>query len=175
MARAHRAGGALAQAATALSTLVSPLGRGRVAEVEALNRAAIVLLSAHLEGYLEDLYAEAASSLLRGRVKDLLSLVADGQEMFRNPQPGHVERLFRSIGLPKVLERVSWQRATNDSVRKRLSDYTDIRNKIAHGEREIRVRKSKVVGFKKFVRVFAEKFDEKVRSEIQAVTGHPPW
>ncbi len=67
--RARHAGDPTEEAVTTLATLVSPLGRGRVAKVEALNRAAVVLLSAHLEGYIEDLYAQAASSLLQGRVQ----------------------------------------------------------------------------------------------------------
>lgn len=79
-AAARGGGEALQQAAQALSALVSPPQRGRPANVVAINRAAIVLLSAHFEGYVEDLYSEAAHRLLDGKVRDVAALVKDGQD-----------------------------------------------------------------------------------------------
>lgn len=42
-------------------------GRGRRWNVEALNRSAIVLCAAHLEGFIEDLFSESMQSILAGR------------------------------------------------------------------------------------------------------------
>lgn len=171
---ALQSGGQVAQAVIAIGNLVGPLQRGRVAEVESLNRAAIVLLSAHLEGFLEDIYAEAASSLLQGRVKSVPELIKEPKGFFRNPQPGYIEKLFRTLGFPEILNGVHWQKASDQAVRNRLTDYMDLRNKIAHGQ-QIKVRKSKVRKFTRFVNLFAEKFDEKLKAEIRNITNLPPW
>lgn len=57
---AEEAGGGLAQISEVIDRLVTEPGRGRRTEVDALNRAAMVLLSAHLQGCIEDVYSEAA-------------------------------------------------------------------------------------------------------------------
>lgn len=171
---ARSAGGSLAQISAVIGRLVSPPGPGRRAQVGALNRAAMVLLSAHLQGYIEELHAEAAQSLLGKVVNDVASLVDRAQQNFSNPRAYRIEQLFRSLGMPNVLNNVGWQRASNRSVRKRLNDYVETRNRIAHGSQE-RTSKAKVWSFKRFVQLFAEKFDEKVRNEIRTSTGKSPW
>ena len=170
----EQAGGNLAKISTVVDRLVTLPGRGRRAEVGALNRAGIVLLSAHLQGYIEDVYEEAARRLLRNAVKSVEALVYEARGRFSNPHADVIERLFSSIGLPKILDNVSWQRASNQSIRRRLTGYVQIRNRIAHGSQEP-VSKAKVGEFRKFVEVFAEKFDTKVHDEIERVMGTAPW
>jgi len=43
-------------------------GRGRKWKVAALNKGSLVLLTAHLEGFLEDLYKEAVGAVVAARV-----------------------------------------------------------------------------------------------------------
>jgi hypothetical protein len=171
---AELAGGNLAQISTVIDNLVTPPGRGRRAEVGAVNRAAIVLLSAHLQGYIEDLYEESAQTLLGTVVDDVQVLVKQASEGFWNPHAYRIERLFSSLGMPRILNDVRWRKATNQSVRRRLTEYVEVRNRIAHGSQEA-VSKAKVLEFREFVKIFAKKFDRKVGSEIQAQTNAPPW
>ena len=167
-------GGDLKAIARAVDSLVSEPGRGRRTEVDAVNRAAMVLLCAHLQGYVEDVYTEAATALLAGKVTDIDSLVKQALSSFSNPHADRIVRLFASIGLPNVMSGVSWQKTSNQTVRQRLTDYIRVRNSIAHGGQD-KITKQKVVGFRRFVDVFVRNFDEKVRSEIQAVAGKTPW
>src|ERR1035437_8517400 len=69
--RFHRAttaagniGAGLANIARVVEHLVSTPGPGRPPQVQALNKPAIALLSSHLQGFITDLYKEAATRLL---------------------------------------------------------------------------------------------------------------
>ena len=146
----------------------------RPAEVGAINCGAFVLLSAHLEGFVEDLHGEAARLLLTNKINDLSVLVKSAHDMFRNPTPDQIERLFNTIGMRGVLSELRWQKASNQTVRKRLFEYIELRNRIAHGVLE-QVTKQKVVSFKLFVELFAERFDEKIGQYIHSITGTDPW
>ena|SRR5271167_3505839 len=176
--RARRAveetGGDLAQISSVVNSLVTFPRRGRRAEVDALNRAAIVLLSAHLQGYIEDLHAEAANHLFSSTVKDPNALITEAQSRLPNPLDYCIEQLFRSLGLPNILEELRWQKASNRRIRRRLSKYIEMRNRITHGSQET-ISKEKVQGFKHFVELFAERFDAKVRTEIKDLSGRAPW
>src|SRR6266498_4089067 len=61
-------GGGLSQIKAVIDALVSDPKKGRPPEVQALNSAAIALLSAHLQGFVTDLFNEAARGLLAGHV-----------------------------------------------------------------------------------------------------------
>src|SRR5690348_11028243 len=65
---ANLAGGPLVQVAAVVKALVTNPGVGKPAEVDALNRAAFVLLTAHFQGFVDDLHKEAAKNLLNGKV-----------------------------------------------------------------------------------------------------------
>ena len=171
---ARQAGGGLNQIATVVDSLVSEPGRGRRTDVDALNRASIVLLSSHLQGYVEDVYTEAGEVLLKSHVKDVRALLDRAKRNFSNPHDFRIEQLFDSIGLPSVMVGLSWPRASNKSIRNRLTENINLRNRIAHGEQE-NVTKAKVIAFQKFVEVFARNFDQKVAREIRNVSGTRPW
>lgn len=171
---AEAASGRLAQISEVIEKLVREPGRGRPTEVDALNRAAMVLLSAHLQGYIEDVYADAARILLEGKVSDIDALIEQAQSHFPNPHAHRIDDLFASIGLPTIMDGLRWRKASNQAIRKRLTEYIRTRNAIAHGTQEP-VTKRKVVGFKRFVQLFASNFDEKVANDIQPIIGQEPW
>ncbi|HEV2119289.1 MAG TPA: HEPN domain-containing protein [Candidatus Bathyarchaeia archaeon] len=172
---AAAAGGTgLAQLAQVALALVRPAGPGRPAEVDAINRAAIVLLTAHLEGFLEDLHGEAASILLMNRVRNLDTLIDEAHDRFRNPTIDAITKLFNTLGMPDFLDGMSWQRSKNEAVKRRLTELVKLRNDIAHGE-EARVTKRRVVAARRFVGILAQKLDEKVGTEIRQVTQVAPW
>ena len=172
--RLRTAGHGLDRLAAAIRELGASPRPGRPPNLEALNRAAIVLLSAHLEGYIEDVYSEAATVLLEGKVKNLEVLVKNAQDSFQNPRPRAIEQLFGTIGLPGILDGISWRRANNDSVRRRLGEFLTLRNDVAHGD-ETNVHKSKVQYYSRFTKLFAENMDRKVGDEVASSTSTPHW
>lgn len=161
---AEKAGGGLAKISRIVDSLVADLGPGRRSEVDALNRAAIVLLCAHLQAFIEEIFTETARSLLRPYLFDVDALINQALSSFTNPQSYRIDRLFASIGFPTILKEVTWQGANNQSVKRRLSRLVELRNSIAHGKQES-IHKAKVVEFMKFVILFAKKLDETILLE----------
>lgn len=157
-----------------LSDLVGPLTPGRPPDVMAINRAGIVLLSAHLEGFIEDLHKLAATTLLAGKVLDLDEMIRAAQRPFNNPNQEKVTALFVTIGMPEILVGISWTRTDNKKVRTRLDDFVGLRNRIAHGGQEP-VHTERVRYWKRYVETLAPKLDAKVGREIARLTGTPPW
>lgn len=144
--------------------------RGRRFDVEGLNRAAILLLSAHLEGYLEDLVAEALHAI---NAELNPKRVNAG---FANPSPDRIDDLFEFLGISKLTSQVSWRKASNASVKKALRDLVDMRNRIAHGALGVTVYKRDVTRYRSYVTGFAERVDEVVRQRVEGITGDgAPW
>jgi hypothetical protein len=176
-----RAGSGLAGFAAVARELGSPPHPGRPPKIDAIHRAAIVLMSAHLEGFIEDLYEESAEVLLSGKTRDPAVLVEDARDAFRNPSTQPIEKLFRTLGLPDILAGISWRASNNESVRRRLNAFVRLRNNIAHGketeadEDRVIVHKSTVNYYKNFTKLFAENLEAKVSQEIQSLTHTPPW
>jgi hypothetical protein len=143
--------------------------RGRKFEVEGLNRAAILMLSSHFEGYLEDVMAEALSAIN----PELNASTLTGG--FHNPWPDRIDQLFAFLGMSKPARQISWQKASNASVRSNLEKLVRTRNKLAHGTTGVKVAKSEVIGLRKYVEGFAQRFDADVRAQVQSLTGSDPW
>jgi len=142
--------------------LVEDVGPGRPPQVQVVSKAAIVLLSAHLQGYIADIHAECAGKLFDGRVKDLAALIAEAPTR-GNPNPENITTVFASLGFPGMLDGIRWPKMSNSSVRKRLREMNELRNRIAHGSSET-VRKQQVKNGLGFVRRFAEKLDEQLKA-----------
>jgi len=168
-----RAGGGLKAVAEAVNLLVTPPTRGRPGQVEALNKASVALLSAHLQGFIEDLFEEAAGKLLAGKVPDVQTLVSNAR-LRGNPTSENITRLFATAGFPDVLDGISWQKCTNATVRSRLKGLNELRNRIVHGGTET-VGKWQVDHFKAFVENLAIRLDRKVATVVRSVTGVAPW
>lgn len=157
----------------ALRAIVSAPGRGRPPALGALNRAAIVLLCAHLQGYFEDAYDEAAQFLLGSKVKDLEVLKKSGKLGFGNPHWEKVDALFASLGLPDMTAAIEWRNFKNSQVKERLREYIQLRNQIAHGER-VKVWKPHVTTMMSFVNHLASAFDERLYEVMTEVIGQDP-
>lgn len=171
--QAAGAGKTLADISTLISDLFSDVQPGRPAQVYALNNAAFVLLAAHLQGYITDVFKEAVRTLLTGKVKDVESVVSSAPTQI-NLNLSKIEKLFAGIGIPKALDRVSWQRMSNDGMKKKLSRFNETRNRIAHGAKT-KLSKVQVKDHLIFTRKFAEIFDSRLADEIEAITGNSPW
>jgi len=79
----------------------------------------IALLSAHLQGFVKDLYEEAASRVLDGKVSDVPSVIKAANTR-GNPNEQNITKLFESIGFPDILDGLKWQRMSNKSLRGKL-------------------------------------------------------
>jgi hypothetical protein len=142
---------------------------GRRYNVEGLNRAAVLLLCAHLEGYVEDVLGEALAAL--NTSFDPEPLVAN----FHNPWPDRIDALFAFLGMSNPSRSISWQRANNASVRTNLEGLVSTRNRIAHGVTDVTVRKSEVLRYRGYVEGFTARFDRAVRTQVRTLSGSYPW
>jgi hypothetical protein len=135
-----------------------------------LNRGAILLLSAHLEGYLEDLMEEClqqchtaldGSSLRRG---------------FMNPTADRIDTFFALLGIknPTRSKLIAWRNCSNGRVRNSLADLVQARNQIAHGTQRT-VHKKQVLLLKGHVERFSSRFDDVVRAHMRSLLGYEPW
>lgn len=148
---------------------VGGLEPGRRYDVEGLNRAAVLMLCAHFEGYVEDVMREALTAL--NADIDAAPLVAG----FHNPWPDRIDDLFAFLGMSKPSRAVSWQRASNASVRENLEGMVRTRNRIAHGTTGVSVHKGDVTRYRKYVEGFATRFDRQVRAQVRSLVGTYPW
>ncbi|MGO9566495.1 MAG: HEPN domain-containing protein [Desulfomonilaceae bacterium] len=167
------AGQDLQNIATVIQHLVTTPGPGRPTEVYALNSAAIALLSGHLQGFVVDLFREVAGITLSGKIRDVQTLT-DTANTRGNPNPDNINKLFGSLGFPKVLDGLAWQKMSNQALLKKLRNFNELRNKIVHGRNE-RVTKQKVSNHLKVLKNFALHLDRKLRSEVHHVTAEYPW
>lgn len=171
---ALNAGGqTLQNVAQVVQHLVSAPRPGRPPEVQALNSAGVALLSAHLQGFVVDLYVEVAKHTLDGKVKNLTAVTTSANTR-GNPNEQNITRLFDSIGYPDILDGLSWQRMNNKQLRGKLKALNELRNKIVHGSSET-VKKSTLANFLAVFTTFGEKFDAKLRREVRSVIGAQPW
>jgi hypothetical protein len=125
----------LKQIAAVVGKLVSTPGKGKPAEVDAINRAAFVLLSAHFQGFVDDMHKEVAAILLKGKVADIDGIVKLARPGNANPHPSVIEKMFGGLGIFEVTPGIKWQNCTNKSIKDRLTRYIEVRNKIAHGSK----------------------------------------
>jgi len=143
--------------------------QGPTAGIAAARRAAVLLLNAHFEAYLEDVLQEALTALNAGL--DASTLRRD----FTTPRPRNIDRLFVLLGIDKISHQPSWQKAANKTVRGALEELQDTRNAIAHGEAGVRATKQDVARFGGYVRGFADAVDELIADRIEQLTGRRPW
>lgn len=132
------------------------------------------MLSAHLEGFIEDLLREASDELLSDQVESIEVFQKEALSRFSNPTPEAIDTLFGRMGFEKITFGLSWRKASNESIRKRLREYVELRNRIAHGV-QIKVTKPKAQAFKEFLELFADNLDRVVADRIGELTSLTPW
>lgn len=144
--------------------------KGPTAGITAARRSAVLLLNSHLEAFLEDLLEEALHSINTGF--DVAKIRRD----FTTPRTSNIDKLFQLIGIEKISQMPSWQRASNKVIRKAIDELQDARNAVAHGERDAKATKSDITRFQKYVIGFAKELDKIVAERVSQMTGKPrPW
>ena len=173
-AAANNAGGGLAQITPIIEALVNDPGKGKPKEVDAINRAAFVLLTAHFQGFVDDLHKEVGSILLAGKVADPASVIKLVKPPRSNPHVDVINKMFSGLAIYEVMEDIKWQKCSNSTVKSRLRGYLETRNRIAHGSKEP-ITKQKVTQLKSFVEMLAVKLDGVVCEKAKSITGNDPW
>jgi hypothetical protein len=160
--------------------------RGGRRRLHGVNRAAVLMLCAHLEGYVEDVFREALTAI-NPRL-DPEPLVG----RFNNPRPGEIDKLFRFIGMTNASRGIGRRGGVglkdikghvrtrtvpeSNRIREGIDSLVGKRNQIAHGATGVYVRKKLVVSYRGVVIGFARGFDEKVALHVSTITGGDlPW
>jgi hypothetical protein len=153
----------------AAHTAIADPKPGRKYEVVGINRAAILMLSAHFEGYVEDLFAEALAAINPKLLGEPLT------RGFHNPWPDRIDQLFSALSMDRPARKISWKRAGNKAVRDNLELLVSTRNKIAHGTTDVTVYKLQVERYRRYVEGFSKGLDRALRVQVRNLTGTAPW
>ena len=106
-------------------------GKGKPAQEQggALTRAGVVLLSAAMEAFVEDLFEEAARLLMPGRTEDeMVSLFKNTSRRLNNADIHKTQMLFFNLGIPWVLENIRWQKFSNNDFKSSVNRLVGARN-----------------------------------------------
>jgi|GEM_PF-1581375 hypothetical protein len=108
-------------------TLVDGVRQG-----DALNRACVVLLSATLQGYVEEVFMECSEHAFGEYTEDEAKRYRNTWSRWGNPSPSNITNLFRRIGIDDVFDGLSWQGQGTEALKKNLDELNQVRNRIAH-------------------------------------------
>jgi hypothetical protein len=100
----------------------------------ALNKSCILILSALLQGYIEEVFFTLSSNLFRHLSYDDHDAYRESIRAWGNPSAENIERLFMRIGAVNILENVTWQRTDVKKIKMMLRLLNEQRNAIAHGK-----------------------------------------
>lgn len=136
-------------------------------EGASINRSCVVLLSALLQSYVQEVFELAAKKALPNLVNDVVwNSYWKQMKSWGNPSADNTKTLFLKIGVHDVFEGLSWQKCDNALVRSRLNQLNHVRNSIAHGATVLRVNDTeynltlaKVETFRDFAEAFAARFE----------------
>jgi hypothetical protein len=110
-----------------------------------LNRSCVVLLSALLQSYVQEVFKVAAKEALPNLRNDQVwDTYWKQMKSWGNPSADNITSLFLKIGIDDVLGKLSWQNCDNALVRRRLNELNQVRNSIAHGADTLKVDGKKV-------------------------------
>jgi hypothetical protein len=102
----------------------------------AVNKSCILMLSALLQGYVEDVFVQVSRRKFKTTLKTDDDLKIYRRTLFRwgNPSSENVTSLFRRLGIIDVFDGLSWQKMTATNIKSKLDKINELRNKIAHGQ-----------------------------------------
>jgi hypothetical protein len=135
----------------------------------ALNKSCILMLSALLQGYVEDVFVYASWRLFQKTLKE-----EDARRRYRstfyrwgNPSSENIGRLFFRLGIENVFDGLTWARTQPKTIRDKLNEINELRNKIAHGHAlPEAVSLNQVKKLRNFVEQFGERFGRHVRDKL---------
>lgn len=135
---------------------------GRRSRTQALNRAALVILTGHFEGFALDLFREHWAALYPG--SDPEGLIK--RLHFNNPWPNDIDGLFALVGCSGITLRAEGRPSASNAeprlplaepafvrersrhrVRQVVAEMVAVRNAAVHGGAHVRVRLSDVIAY----------------------------
>ena len=150
----------------------------RRGDVDAINRAAYVLLLAHFQGFIEDLYRETGTLVLTNKVQNIDTVLNTLGLGTSNPYANKIEEIFNAIGIYDVMSNISWQKRTNAGMRQALTNALSTRNQIAHGKINAQsksVNLKTVKNLLEFIRILSDNLDSEVRIKFHENYRKYPW
>lgn len=101
-------------------------------EGQALNRAVVMMTSATLQAYCEDVFFELSEAKLALNAAQMASY-RKLYSQWGNPSKENIRKHFQRVGAIDILDGLSWQRCSNETVLRNLDRLNQLRNQIAHG------------------------------------------
>lgn len=132
-----------------------------------INRSVIVMLSAMLQSYVEDVFEVCAKQRFPAFAANPLVFDDYWKQMknWGNPSAGNIKILFLKLGVADVLDGLRWQKTNAAKIKERLDDLNQLRNRIAHGQalqingHEYSLSLVKAQSFRNFAEVFGQRFE----------------
>jgi len=140
-----------------------------------INRSCVVMLSALLQAYVEEVFQEAARRAFPELNADPLAFEQYWKQMksWGNPSDVNIKNLFLKVGVPDVFNGLTWQATTPVRIKRKLYELNRLRNEIAHGNTILSIDDvaysltlAKVVVFRNFTENFAARFPQHVEGLI---------
>lgn len=136
-------------------------------EGASINRSCVVMLSALLQAYTQEVFQLCAKQALPTLAPETVwDPYWKQMKGWGNPSADNAKLLFLKIGVVDVFEGLSWQKTPTTSVRAKLNNLNHVRNSIAHGGAQLRVdgknyslTLAKVKTFRNFAEQFAARFE----------------
>lgn len=136
-------------------------------EFPPINEVAIVLLSAYLESFIEELHSEAIKKLIFQRQEEpsdvLDALIESASDRYNNPSARKIAGLFKTCCIEKIMYKLKEQ--DHEIAEKKIEQFISKRNKIAHGEEEP-ISHKELVEWVNFVLHLAEALLAVVKIEV---------
>ena len=133
---------------------------------QAISRAAIVIIVANLEVFIEDCFEAAAIKFYNpADPKELAVLFSQTSEKLNHPSLLKVDLLFFNVGISHISGHIRWASQSNANFKKKYSALLDLRGRIAHG-RKPNVRLNYVRQCVAFVKKFAERLEANVNNHM---------
>ena len=149
------------------------------AKRDALCKAALIMLSAALEAYCEDLCKESNSHLkehVGGLDNEDYKFIDQAIQRSHGANNSHIISLFGLIGIPWITyEKIGWQKKSSKDIRQELRSLAVARNRVSHGA-NVSVSEAKVLCWREFVFRFADKIESITGAHLAEITkAPPPW
>jgi len=146
------------------------VGKGRrwARGTAAINRAAILLLTSHLEGFVEDLFGEPFEKLFPGRNPNRFL------KQFNTPTCRNINDLYEFLGLSEVTGQIRFTPVSTKKVLDAIDSLVDLRHRIVHGKLT-RSYIADVKSWRGYLTGIARKLDVIVAAHLTRVLGKAPW
>ncbi len=136
-----------------------------------INRSCIVMLSALLQAYVEEVFQESSTvTFPRLRENDQFEKYWKQMKNWGNPSHENIKHLFLKIGIPDVFEDLTWQGMQTEKIREKLDSLNRIRNQISHGSRNLTLNNNpyslslnRVIQYRNFSDNFGKRFSAHVK------------